>query len=151
MNARTAGRPIDVLLSRLEKVRRVKPGQWIALCPAHDDKHPSLSIAESGDGTVLLHCHSQECPAAAIVAAVGLQLGDLFPQRFDRAPLSNFERRQVADACRWRAALPTLGLELNIVEIAAHDLADGKPLSSDDRARLLEAIDRIHDAREVLQ
>ncbi len=31
---------------------------WIAPCPAHDDKHPSLSISESTDGTVLVYCHA---------------------------------------------------------------------------------------------
>jgi DNA primase len=30
---------------------------WIAKCPAHDDKNPSLSIRDA-DGKVLLHCHA---------------------------------------------------------------------------------------------
>ena len=30
---------------------------WMAKCPAHDDRNPSLSIAEV-DGKVLLHCHA---------------------------------------------------------------------------------------------
>ena len=37
-------------------------GQWhgsygTALCPAHDDHHPSLSIAER-DSKLLVHCHT---------------------------------------------------------------------------------------------
>ena len=30
---------------------------WMARCPAHDDRDPSLSIREV-DGKVLLHCHA---------------------------------------------------------------------------------------------
>jgi putative DNA primase/helicase len=31
---------------------------WTAHCPAHDDRHPSLSISDGPDGTVLVHCHA---------------------------------------------------------------------------------------------
>jgi putative DNA primase/helicase len=49
---------------------------WQACCPAHDDTHPSLSITARGD-KVLLHCYAG-CAPGAIVAALGLTLGDLF-------------------------------------------------------------------------
>lgn len=147
---RTAGRPIDALLSRLEGVRQVKPGQWTALCPAHPDRHPSLSVAELPDGTVLLHCQSQHCPALAVVEAVGLTLGDLFPHPFDRSPLSRYEQRQAADACRWRAALGVLDSEAYCLEVAAGMIAAGEPFTDEDCDRLRVAACRIHDAREAL-
>ncbi len=31
---------------------------WSARCPAHDDRTPSLSLRETPDGTVLVHCHA---------------------------------------------------------------------------------------------
>ena len=31
---------------------------WMAHCPAHEDKQPSLSIAERDEGRILLHCHA---------------------------------------------------------------------------------------------
>ena len=31
---------------------------WIACCPAHDDRTPSLSIRDAGDGKVLVRCHA---------------------------------------------------------------------------------------------
>jgi hypothetical protein len=49
-------------------------GSW--RCPAHDDSTPSLSVSQ-GDGTVLLTCHAG-CDTAAIVAALGLDMRDLF-------------------------------------------------------------------------
>lgn len=50
---------------------------WVARCPAHDDRHASLSIREGADGRVLLKCHAG-CTVEAIVVSQGLQIRDLF-------------------------------------------------------------------------
>ena len=42
---------------------------WIARCPAHDDRHPSLSIADTKDGKVLVRCHAG-CDQERIIAAL---------------------------------------------------------------------------------
>lgn len=41
---------------------------WIARCPAHDDREPSLSLRD-GSGKLLVHCHAG-CEQAAVVAAL---------------------------------------------------------------------------------
>jgi hypothetical protein len=41
--------PLQNVLDRLEHVRRTRKG-WIACCPAHDDRHSSLSIGVGDDG-----------------------------------------------------------------------------------------------------
>ena len=41
---------------------------YMALCPAHDDRNPSLSISQR-DGKVLLHCHAG-CSQRKVVAAL---------------------------------------------------------------------------------
>lgn len=58
----------------------VKPSRdgWVALCPAHDDRNPSLSVSQAGNGRVLVHCHAG-CPFADVLAAAGLSPADLFP------------------------------------------------------------------------
>jgi putative DNA primase/helicase len=43
----------------------------MALCPAHDDHNPSLSIKETSEGKVLLHCFAG-CSFEAILGALGL-------------------------------------------------------------------------------
>jgi len=53
---------------------------WMARCPAHEDRKASLSIAAGDDGRVLLHCHAG-CQTADVVAAMGLRLADLMPER----------------------------------------------------------------------
>jgi DNA primase len=44
---------------------------WMAKCPAHDDKNPSLSIRDA-DGKVLLHCHAG-CGQREVIAALKAQ------------------------------------------------------------------------------
>jgi len=70
--------PAQKLLNRLEKVRRTGEGRYVACCPAHDDRTPSLSIKECDDGRLLVHCFAG-CPTGDVLTAVGLSLGDLFP------------------------------------------------------------------------
>lgn len=51
--------------------------QYSARCPAHDDKHASLSISEGDGGRILFNCHAG-CASDAVAAAVGLKMQDLF-------------------------------------------------------------------------
>jgi len=88
--------PLDIVLSRLKGVRRSGKG-WVALCPAHEDRKPSLHIAVGSDGRVLLNCFAG-CPREKILRAIGLEMRDLFPQperTSKRAPTRIFEIRDV--------------------------------------------------------
>jgi hypothetical protein len=64
------------LLEHLEVVRPRAKGRWIARCPAHADKHPSLAIAE-GESGLLIRCWAG-CRIQDITAALGLTLRELF-------------------------------------------------------------------------
>ena len=70
--------PIDLVL---EKLNGIVPhnSYWMAQCPAHPDNNPSMEISETEEGTVLLHCFAG-CTVDEIVAAMGLQMRDLFVQ-----------------------------------------------------------------------
>ena len=70
------------LLARLECVRR-SGHAWVARCPAHPDRNPSLSIREA-DGKLLLHCHAG-CTTEAVCAALGIEMRELFND-FGTAP-----------------------------------------------------------------
>jgi hypothetical protein len=74
-------KPIEQVLERVEgKVRH--NGYYMALCPAHDDQEPSLSVKEAEDGRVLLKCFAG-CAVENIVAALGVEMADLFERRND--------------------------------------------------------------------
>ncbi len=47
------------IAKHLKKAKRAGDGSWVACCPAHNDKNPSLSITDvEGRDTPLLHCHA---------------------------------------------------------------------------------------------
>ncbi len=69
-------RPIDRVLEKLDGVRS-SGDTTMARCPAHEDRHQSLSISSGDDGRVLLFCHAG-CRVESIVGAIGLTLGDLY-------------------------------------------------------------------------
>jgi len=63
----------------LKLLHGVKPqgvGRAEALCPAHEDTKPSLSISGK-NGKVLLKCHAG-CHTEDVLAAIGLTMADLF-------------------------------------------------------------------------
>ena len=75
----TTQKTFDYILEHLRGVRRSANGQYVALCPCHDDHQPSLSAALGDDGKILLHCHAN-CPTENIVENLGLKMSDLFPK-----------------------------------------------------------------------
>lgn len=128
------------LLDRLDRVRATGTDRWIAKCPAHEDRSPSLSIKETGDGTVLVKCFAG-CGAADVVGAVGLELRDLFPE-------SSAEHRR-APSRAWldaRDVLCCLATEGQILAIAASDIAQGKTINPSDATRIAEAAGRVREA-----
>jgi len=64
---------IDDVLGRLHGVKSTGRGKWRALCPAHDDRNPSLSVTEGDAGRVLIHCHAG-CAWPDIMTAIGLSV-----------------------------------------------------------------------------
>ena len=128
----------DALLDKLDGVRQVGAGRWRARCPAHDGQNRNvLSIGETSDGTTLIKCF-HGCTAAEVVAAVGMQLHDLFPPRTDTHSTRG-ERRLFPAADVLRA----VEREALIVAVAASRLGNGGELTEEDRKRLLLASSRL--------
>lgn len=130
--------PIEIILPRLQGYRELGPGRYLAHCPGHDDKSPSLSIRETADGKVLVKCWAG-CDVAHIVGSVGLELRDLFPKSPEfLSPLKPHER--------WipRDVIAALRDESLTVVIAASAMACGKELNERDTKLLLAAARRFH-------
>jgi hypothetical protein len=89
---------IHEILNRFERVKKISGG-WTVRCPVHEDRTPSLSISEGREG-IVLKCHAG-CETEDIVAAVGLQMADLFydvsrPQKNEDPPLRKTTRSGAA-------------------------------------------------------
>lgn len=128
------------LLSRLEKVKRTGQGRWLARCPAHDDRSPSLAIRELDDRRVLLHCFAG-CSIHEVVSSVGLDLADLFPTNEIPGGKSKPETLPFPAI----DILRCIAFEALVVAAAATKRIAG-PLSDDDHDRLMLAVTRIHEA-----
>jgi DNA primase len=130
----------DTLLSRLQNVRSAGAGRWVARCSAHDDKSPSLSIRDTGD-RVLIHCFSG-CNPSDVIAAVGMDWKDLYPDRWDAAAARPNEGA-TAYARRTLSSTNLLEFEKMVIKIGNDDIRAGKHMSIEDRARYQLAMDRI--------
>lgn len=137
--------PIDRLLPLLTHARKRQPGQYSACCPAHDDKAPSLSVRESPEGAVLLHCFAG-CDVAQIVAALGLELHDLFPPRDTPVHAPKRLARLLTPA----QALDLLHDEAQLVGTCAGNIGQGVEISQDDRQRVMQAAGRIAYVRSAV-
>ncbi len=67
---------IGELLDKLDKVKRLSSGEYIARCPGHDDNKPSLTLKQEGD-KILLHCQAG-CSTEQVLNSIGLTINDLF-------------------------------------------------------------------------
>jgi len=141
--AGSSGSPAERLLDRLQGVKRTAPDRWLARCPAHEDRHPSLSIRELDDGMVLLRCWAG-CEFGQIVTAAGLQPADLFPQK--TIPAGETRRQRIGKPFPAADILAAVANEALIVGIAARDLAQGASLTEADIARLFTASGRLMKA-----
>ena len=78
---------LDHLRGKLQGVRNTGPG-FAALCPAHDDRSPSLSVDPRKDGKgALVHCHAG-CDIHDVVAALGLTVEALWDDQKIKAAYS---------------------------------------------------------------
>ncbi len=133
---------IDNLLSRLNKVKKTGNGRWLACCPAHQDKHPSMNIKESPDGTILIICRAG-CANHDILQAIGLEFSDLFPEKLADHIRPQKRPFPAADV------LQALSTETLIVHITADRMSKGEILDSSELARLKLASQRIMTGRSL--
>jgi hypothetical protein len=128
------------LLERLNKARVVGEGRYLACCPAHDDKSPSLSVRQLECGRTLIHCFAG-CHASDVMAAIGMSLADLYPDRqASPGSLPDWKRRQLEEAA---------DNERLIIRIVRSDMMKGQSNHSDmDRACL--AMERLKKIQGVL-
>ncbi len=83
---------LQEIIPRFKSVRKNGAG-YTALCPAHDDQQPSLSITES-DGKILMKCHSG-CDVQSIVSKLGIELKDLFTETKLTKKTSNSQSKKI--------------------------------------------------------
>lgn len=135
---------VEDFISRLDKVKSSGRGNWTACCPAHEDRHPSMTIREADDGRVLVHCFAG-CSVDEIVGAVGLELGALFPEK----PIKQDPAMPARLRFNARDILQSVADEFDICLVILGDIKNGKEIPDSDLQRLLMAIERIRAASSM--
>jgi len=129
---------IKTFLSHFTKVRQMKPNHWMACCPAHDDKTPSLSITERPDRT-LIYCHAG-CEAEDVLKKADLSWSDLYRNQFKAAYEQAAHKRIKVD-------IDPLDVEKRVLAIAKARIDQGIEMSIDDRARVALAVERLREEK----
>lgn len=132
----------DRLLPQLSGVRQTGDGRYIAKCPAHDDRSPSLSIRLCDDGRALVHCFAG-CETENVLAAVGLTFSDVMPE-----PVGH-HHRPVRNAIPVREALALIDHEVTVVAIVAADFLEHREIDEPTWERLSKAVERINSMRTL--
>lgn len=134
---------LDSIIQRLRKVKG-RGDSFVACCPAHEDRSPSLTVRETQDGRILMHCFAG-CSIGDITGALGVDMSDLFPPKADPIQPIKPERRRFFAA----DLLKVIEFEATIVALCAHDMSAGRTLADVDRDRLMLAKQRITSALEA--
>jgi hypothetical protein len=137
---------VNTLLSLLDKPKQTGPGRWLARCPSHDDKSPSLRVSELDNGLVLVKCFAG-CELTNILAAIGLDFDALFPDRPEQQP---GRKREISP---WYGIdiLKALEFETLIVLSACETAGRGGPITTEDIERLRLSYARISEAARINQ
>lgn len=125
---------IERLLTQLNGVKQTGPDKWVACCPSHNDKTPSLSIKRIDD-RILIHCFAG-CDPLSVVQTLGLSLVDLFACNLNHSKPFRRHRKRID----YRKAFALARHEALVIALAAGDLARGKELSEGDSQAVLRAL-----------
>ena len=129
---------IDLILSKLDKVQPKGRDSYMACCPAHDDRTPSLALSELQDGRILIKCFAG-CAAHEVMTSIGLTMTDLFPG----GGLGNFKGWQQLldqqDKAKAQKKNAALSYERTVLAIADSDRKAGNRLSPKDLVREQQA------------
>lgn len=134
---------IENVLSRLSKVKKTGKDKWLACCSAHQDKSPSLAIKLESDGRILLHCFAG-CSADDVIAAIGLEFSELFPEKLME------HGKPVRKPYHAGDVLEALITEIHIVSMMADRMYHKKDMTLGDWERLKIASNRILAAKELI-
>ena len=133
----------ETLLSRLSKVRQTGTGRWIACCPAHEDRSPSLSIREADDGRVLLHDFGG-CDVADVLGALGLAMQDLFERPLSNDLVRTHRRIPASDV------LQALDHEITVAVLILEEIVKTREANEGQVSRLTKAAARVGAGRDMV-
>ena len=140
----------EKILPQLEGIKKTGEGKWMARCPVHNDSHPSMlindAVSKNGEPTITMHCFACQASIDEICSALGLTIGDLYPDKTKQSYKSSQRKHFPA-----KDVLCSIANDALFVELCARDLENQIPISKDDLERLTAARMRIENALEYIK
>ena len=130
--------PVDIFLSLVEH-KRTGRDHGLFRVPTRDDKRMSGTWRELSDGRLLIHDFGGHS-TIDILAAIGLDVTDLFPERTTHQPRPERRPFPASDVLR------AVAFEAVVVKCAAARIRIGEPLIRQDHERLGLAVERLRNA-----
>lgn len=128
---------LQLFLDRLEGVKTNGGGKWLAKCPAHNDRSPSLAI-KLVDDRILIHCFAG-CSVQAVLDSIGLDMADLFPDRIANPGASKPKAQRFSPY----ELFPLLIQEALILALAFDAVVSGDALADSDKQRAIQAFNSV--------
>jgi hypothetical protein len=99
---------------------------FIARCPAHEDRSPSLSVRDGQDGRTLIHCFAG-CSVESVCDALRIKVSDLFsgPGAVETKPQAVREAEKKIAAFRSRLTSRERVLPITVVYCDPENLDAG--------------------------
>jgi hypothetical protein len=129
----------ELLLSRLSGVKNTGRDKWLAICPAHDDRSPSLAIKQA-DERILICCFAG-CGYLDVLAAIGLDASSLFPDRLTNP----YEKRKPAPRHGKAELFDLVVHEAGILALGWNDLLTHGTMPDVDKQRMQRAYRTVMD------
>ncbi|MEO6553981.1 MAG: hypothetical protein ABIO96_05480 [Nitrospiraceae bacterium] len=132
--------------------RATGPDKWIAHCGAHGSKrHRDLSIRAMGD-RILLHCFAG-CETAQIVAALGLEMSDLFTDKPTPRQRQEVMHRRSQEQATQQAAAGARGRKTDLLKHAESLVQSARGLNIEawTPAQLDKRLNVLADAYDVIE
>jgi hypothetical protein len=146
---------IDIgAFAHLSRFRAIGDDRFIACCPAHDDRSPSLSGVQRG-GKLLLRCHAG-CTVAAILQAMGLNWCALFADGGNHHHHNNHhldsKKKIESNFRKWRQSESRrLGEELRCRDIAILSIDDAVVAGTLSEGLAMERLAQVYDRYSELE
>jgi len=137
------------IIDRTNAKNSVDGNSYLGLCPAHEDRNPSLSLTLA-DNKILLNCHAG-CSFDGIVSAVGMNQSQFFVHS------DNSKTPKKKEVCRYRYENKGGKHAFEVVRFAPKDFRPQRPdgrwsLEGVERVpyRLPELLQGVKDSKTVL-
>jgi hypothetical protein len=141
------------VLPQLSSVKHRGARGWLAQCPAHDDRSPSLSISD-GHHTLLLKCFAG-CTVGEITKALGIRVVDLFYDAglTDSPKRREARRHRALERAARQSAYEAEGRQLDILRESENLIQSARGISIEgwSDSQLNAALDRLGTAYQLLE